>query len=414
MADGLRIQVRVNAVDADGIPFQQILAHDAVHSVETIEARVAVERDFGQLAFRRAQMHLSVQAEFAAEDEQIEFGFEIRVERAEIKLVEVELEVGGRRQERRGGGDLDGTVGVPAQGQFGREIGAGNIGNVFGRKRDVGEIQFCRTRKSEVFEVQRAIREIHAADRAAPLVRAVEQQGDGVGDGAEQEQNPARRVRRRLRRLGKLDDIDGIVRGAAQKKFRANGRHGIHRGLAAFQINARAGDVEERQFDDVVAVTRLAEFEIAQGERRVIHGGDAIGGAQFKAIFRVQGDGAVADFEAHQVLIQRRVFVQREIEQFQLALRTQRVEIKKAAPRNLFAGVRGAGEGVGIFVVRIGAEIFERDVERAERALERFARREIRERRRRAADVQPVNVQRRAAGTAVWARRSACWWKIWR
>ena len=184
-----------------------------------------------------------------------------------------------------------------------------------------------------------------------------------------------------------------FIRGAAQKKFRANGRHGIHRGLAAFQVSARAGDVEERQFDDVVAVTRLAEFEIAQGERRVMHGGDAVGGAQFKTVFRVQGDGAVADFEAHQVLIQRRVFVQREIEQFQLALRTQRVEVKKAAPRNLFARVGGAGEGVGIFVVRVGAEIFERDVERAERALERLARREIRERRRRAADVQPVNVQ---------------------
>ena len=96
-----RIQVRFNAGDADGIPFQQILAHDAVHGVKSVEPGVAVEGDFGQLTFRRAQMNLAVQAELAAGNEQVELGFEIRVERAEIELVQSELDVGGRRRRRR-------------------------------------------------------------------------------------------------------------------------------------------------------------------------------------------------------------------------------------------------------------------------------------------------------------------------
>ena len=40
----------------------------------------------------------AVQPEPAAEDEQIQFGFEIGIERAEVQIGERELDVGGRRR----------------------------------------------------------------------------------------------------------------------------------------------------------------------------------------------------------------------------------------------------------------------------------------------------------------------------
>ena len=38
----------------------------------------------------------------------------------------------------------------------------------------------------------------------------------------------------------------------------------------------------KRQFDDVVAVARFAELEIAQGERSVRDGGDVVGALKSK------------------------------------------------------------------------------------------------------------------------------------
>jgi hypothetical protein len=128
--------------------------------------------------------------------------------------------------------------------------------------------------------------------------------------------------------------------------------------------------------------------------------------------YLVQRDVAAADFKAHQILIQRRVFVQREIDRAKARLQNAAVEVKKSAPGNQLARVRRAGERVGIFVVRVGAEIIERDVERADRASERFARREIRERRRRARDAQFSDMQDERFGLRSGLRPVLCSWKI--
>ena len=94
--------VRFDAGDADGIPFQQILAHGAIHDAKSVEPGVAVEADLRQLAFRGAKLNLSVKAELAAGNEEIELGFEIRVQRAKIEPVQVKLDVGGRWREGNG------------------------------------------------------------------------------------------------------------------------------------------------------------------------------------------------------------------------------------------------------------------------------------------------------------------------
>ena len=95
------IQVGVNAGDADGIPFQQILAHGAIHGAKSVEPSVAPERNFRQLTRRGAQLNPAVETELAAGNEEIQFGFEIRIQRAKIKPVQIKLDVGGRWRERR-------------------------------------------------------------------------------------------------------------------------------------------------------------------------------------------------------------------------------------------------------------------------------------------------------------------------
>lgn len=113
----------------------------------------------------------------------------------------------------------------------------------------------------------------------------------------------------------------------------------------------------------------------------------------------VQVHDAVADLEAHEVLIERRVFVQRNVFQGELAGGTERVEIEIAAPGNFFAAVRDAGKGVGIFIVGVGAEMIERDVQRPDEPFERCAGGEVRQRHGGAGDVQPFNSQhQRPAG----------------
>ena len=361
-----RIQVGLDAVEAERVPFHQVFAQHAVHGVEIFQARVAVEGDHRQLVDLRAQPHGAVKIHLAAENEQIQFGCEIGVERGEVELVEVQFDVGGGRLEPDVGGDVDGGVGVPAQREVRFEVGAGQVGKIFRVQRDVAQIQPGRARIGVVLEMQRAIGGGDAAHRAGPLIRAVEQHGHGVGHGAKQEQDAARRIGGRLRRLGKFHHVDRGVGVAVQKRLGAVHPHGIYRGGVALQIHARAGDGKQRQLDDVVAVARLAEFEVPQGIGQVVHGRHAVGGVEFQPVFQVQRDGAVADLETHEVLVQRRVFVQREIEQLELAFRAQRGEGKKAAPGNGFAGVRGAGERVGIFVARVGAKIVQRDVKRAD------------------------------------------------
>src|ERR1039458_8939363 len=116
----------------------------------------------------------------------------------------------------------------------------------------------------------------------------------------------------------------------------------------------------------------------------------------------MQAHGAVPDFKVHQVLIQRGVFVQREVVERQLAPRTQRVELEKPSPRNLCAGVGGTGEGIGIFVVRISAEIVQRHIQRTQDALERRARRQVGERGGGAEDLEPVNSQCNWLGGFLW------------
>jgi len=102
--------------------------------------------------------------------------------------------------------------------------------------------------------------------------------------------------------------------------------------------------------------------------------------------------------ETQKVLIQRRVFIQRKIFHRDFAARTDRVEIKISGPGNFLAGIRRAGERVRIFVVGIGAEIFQRDVHRPDHALEWSAGRQVGERNGGASDVQPVNAERERLG----------------
>ena len=112
--------------------------------------------------------------------------------------------------------------------KIGGEIGAGYVGNVFDAQRDVVEIQPGRAGVGQVFEVEGAIGELHVVDGAGPEIRAVEEQGDGIGDGTQQRRDAARRVRGGFRRLGRLRPrrtIRGIIPLAQQKEFAAVGGH---------------------------------------------------------------------------------------------------------------------------------------------------------------------------------------------
>ena len=164
-----------------------------------------------------------------------------------------------------------------------------------------------------IFQMHRAVGEVHGVDRAAPLVRAVEQQRHGVGDGTEQQQNGVGRRRVGHGRFGQLDDIDGGISVTAQKEFRAVAADGIDCGRVRLQIRTQAGDGKHWQFREVVAVAGRTQLEIAQRKCAVADGRDAVRGVQRELVIYVQRDRAIADFKLHEVLIQRRVFVQGEI-----------------------------------------------------------------------------------------------------
>ena len=114
------IHVGVNAGNADGIPLQQILAQGAIHGAKSVEPRVALEGNLRQLTRRGAQLNPAVETELAAGNVEVQFGFEIRIQRAKIEPVQIKLDVGGRRREGGGHFGFDGAVGVPAQGQMRR------------------------------------------------------------------------------------------------------------------------------------------------------------------------------------------------------------------------------------------------------------------------------------------------------
>ena len=234
--------------------------------------------------------------------------------------------------------------------------------------------------------------------RAAPLVRAVEQHRDGVGDRAQQQQNPAGRVRRGGNGFGGFQGVDGSVLVALQKQLRADGGHRIHFGLPRFQVHARAGHGKVRQVGNVVAAARSGELEIAQGKGGVRDGGDAVAGAEFETVVCLHANHAAADFKPHEILVERRVFVEGDVVERQGALGTQRVEIKISAPREPFTCVRGAGERIRVFIFRVGAEILQRYIERADDPFERFARGVVAERGRGAGDLQPADAQRERLG----------------
>ena len=140
-------------------------------------------------------------------------------------------------------------------------------------------------------------------------------------------------------------------------------------------------------------------------KRGVRHGGHGVAGVEVEPVIHVQAEGAAADFKAHQVLVKRGVFVQREIRQLEFALRPQRREREHAAPGNLFARIRGAGERVGILVVRVRAEVVQGDVQRTEGAVERRARGQVGVGGRGAADVELFNGQDHRFGGRTPGRR---------
>ena len=95
-----------------------------------------MERHFGS-GFFGVRKWIAGQSKFAVEDEQVDHGFEIRVERVEVKLVSAELDIGGRR--RKGDGDTSSIVPLVFQRKDSSAVrlGAGYIGNISGPKHDV-------------------------------------------------------------------------------------------------------------------------------------------------------------------------------------------------------------------------------------------------------------------------------------
>ena len=139
--NGLRIQIRRDAGDADGTPFHQVFAEVAVHGGKILEPGIAGERDLRQFILGRAQMNVAVESEFAVEDEQVEPRFEIGIQRAQLHQIEGELDVRRQRLQRGGHVGADDAVGVPAQRERGGQACAGHIGNVRGRQRNVIECE---------------------------------------------------------------------------------------------------------------------------------------------------------------------------------------------------------------------------------------------------------------------------------
>lgn len=205
--DERRIQVRADAVEAERIPFDEILAQLAVHGMKIFEARITVEGNDRQAVDLRAQPHGAVEIHRAAKDEQIQLVRQIRVERGEIEVVEIQLHVGHHRLKAGGGLEMNRAVGVPAERKIGGEIGAGHIGKILCVERDVAQVELRRARVGEVLQMNRAIRHLDIAHRAAPFIRAVEEHRDGVGDRAQQKHDSARRICRCRRLLGKFHDI---------------------------------------------------------------------------------------------------------------------------------------------------------------------------------------------------------------
>ena len=68
-----------------------------------------------------------------------------------------------------------------------------------------------------ILQMERAVGHAHAADEAAPLVGALQQQAHGVRHGTEQKQDAARHVGGGIGGLGNFHDVDGGVPGAVQK-----------------------------------------------------------------------------------------------------------------------------------------------------------------------------------------------------
>src|SRR6185295_14141826 len=86
------------------------------------------------------------------------------------------------------------------------------------------------------------------------------------------------------------------------------------------RIHARTGDGEFLKLDEVCFVVRLGNFERVQRERGVGDRRDAIRRAQLEGISRTQIHHAVLHHETNEIFVERRVFVQREILQREVAV----------------------------------------------------------------------------------------------
>ena len=96
-----------------------------------------MEGDFGQAVGGHPHIKRAGEANFAFGDEEVDERFEIRIERAQFQIVNVEFYIGGWRSDLDFGIDANRSVGVPAKRDGGGLVGAGNVRKIPGGDGDV-------------------------------------------------------------------------------------------------------------------------------------------------------------------------------------------------------------------------------------------------------------------------------------
>ena len=255
-----------------------------------------------------------------------------------------------------------------------------------------------RSRRGEVFPLQRAVCDIDLADFGGPEIGAVDERGEGIGGGAHENENAARGIGDVCRGFRHLDEVNDVLLAALDLQTAPVDCDLADFGGAGGGVSGDVGDGENVEFEQMFGDAFFGNLEGAKGERCVGDGCRVIGARQSNLVSRTNIDNAIFDFESEQVLEQRGVLFDGQAFEGEFPGGSERFERKLAAPGEFLAAVGRAGKGVGIFIVRIGVEMGECNLQRADEPPEGSARRQIGKGSARAPDLEEVDVNEKRFG----------------
>ena len=176
---------------------------------------------------------------------------------------------------------------------------------------------------------------------------------------------------RARRRSEEVDEVEAAVREALDFVACAPGAERADVDDLADEVEERTGQRQFRYVDQRLLALRRADLKGADLDGEIGDLGDGEPVGEFSPVMGVEVECAIVDREADEVVVVRRVFLESDALDGEFPAGPDRAEIEDAAPREFFSRFRDGGEAVRILVVGAGAEIVQRDIDRADRGVER-------------------------------------------